>query len=213
MDRERVVIVGAGGHGRELFSLLVDANKSDGYRRDVLGFVDDGEPDTRVLDRLDASLLGAVREVLQLDAKYLLGIGDSSLREKLDRELAAVGAVAASPAIHPGAWIGPDVTLGPGSVICAGASITTNVRVGRHVHLNRGATVGHDCTLEDYVTIAPMSAVSGNVVIEQGAELGTGVTVLPGCRIGTKAIVGAQALVTRNVPSGTTVIGIPARSK
>ena len=49
------------------------------------------------------------------------------------------------------------------------------------------------------------------VVLETGCYLGAGVTVLPGVKIGAEAIVGAGAVVTRNVRPGVTVVGVPAR--
>jgi sugar O-acyltransferase (sialic acid O-acetyltransferase NeuD family) len=209
-ESSRIVIIGAGGHGREIYAVIDAVNRVLGPTYDVVGFADDGTPDLHRLQRLGVPLLGHVEDI-PADVQYFIGIGRPALRKELDERLTALGLTATAPIIHPAAWIGPDVTLGSGSVACAGVSVTTNVRAGRHVHINRNATVGHDVVLGDYVTVAPLSAISGDVILEDGVELGTGVSVLPGVRIGRGTVVGAQGCVTKDLPSGVTAVGIPAR--
>jgi sugar O-acyltransferase (sialic acid O-acetyltransferase NeuD family) len=208
----RIVIVGAGGHGREIFAVLAACNHPH-PRYAVLGFLDDGQPDNERLRRLGTRWLGGCDALKEIDACYVLGVGSSSARHRVYERLSAIRGIPAPSIIHPTSWIGPDVELGLGTVVCAGVSITTNVRIGQHVHLNRGTTVGHDAVLGDFVTVAPLSAISGNVIVEDEAELGTGVCVIPGVKIGRAAVIGAAALVTRDIPSGVTAFGVPARPR
>jgi acetyltransferase-like isoleucine patch superfamily enzyme len=70
----------------------------------------------------------------------------------------------------------------------------------------------------DYVTLAPRVSVNGRVVIEDDVYIGTGATILPGKEneplvIGKGSVVGAHALVTKNVAAHTTVIGTPAKAR
>lgn len=211
---ERIVIVGAGGHGREIVGLAAACNAGEEQPRyEVIGVVDDGMPDLGRLEKLSVPLLGPVDVVGSLDAEYIIGIGNPSIRRSVDDRLKAIGAMAAGPMVHPSAWIGPDVELSPGVVICAGAIITTNVRLGCHSHLNLQATVSHDCRIGDYVTIAPMTAISGSVTLEDEVELGIGVSVLPGVTIGRGTIVGAGAVATQDIPAGMVAMGVPAQSR
>jgi sugar O-acyltransferase (sialic acid O-acetyltransferase NeuD family) len=211
---ERIVIVGAGGHGREIVALAAACNlAAEQPIYDVVGVVDDGKPDLGRLERLSVPLIGPVEAVGNLDARYVIGIGSPSVRRIVDKRLVAIGASAAAPMIHPLAWVGLDVELAPGVIVCAGAIVTTNVRLGRHTHLNLQATVSHDCRIGEYVTVAPMSAISGNVTLEDEVELGTGVSVIPAVTIGRGSIVGAGAVVTQDIAPGMVAVGVPARSR
>ena len=211
---ERIVIVGAGGHGREIVALAAACNlAAERPIYDVVGVVDDGKPDIARLERLSVPLIGPVEAVGNLDARFVIGIGSPSVRRAVDKRLLAIGALAAGPMVHPLAWIGPDVELSPGVIVCAGAIVTTNVRIGRHTHLNVQATVSHDCRLGEYVTVAPMTAISGNVTLEDEVELGMGVSVVPAMTIGRASLVGAGAVVTRDIAPGMVAVGVPARSR
>lgn len=206
-----LVIVGAGGFGRETFDVLraMDPDESEFA---FAGFVAQEEPDAGVLARIDASWLGSDEDFLAAPSAshYVIAIAAPGLRERLAGRFDAAGLLPAT-LIHPTAIRGRDAVVGPGSVMAAGSQVTTNIRVGRHVHLDRLVTVGHDCTIADFVTVHPSAVVSGGVTIGTRSLLGTTSCILPGRSVGSDAVVGAGALVTRDVADGTTVIGIPAR--
>jgi sugar O-acyltransferase (sialic acid O-acetyltransferase NeuD family) len=114
--------------------------------------------------------------------------------------------------IHPRAWVGQHVDIGEGSILCAGALITTDIRINRQVHVNIGATIGHDSILEDFVTLNPSVNISGNVKLEEGVEVGTNSVVIPGCVVGNWSIIGAGSVVTKNLPPNITAVGAPAKA-
>lgn len=211
-----LVILGAGGHGRELLDIVNDINgqpigDSPTERFEFIGFVDDGEPDMNRLSRINARFVGPTSVLKDLPAgcKYTVGVGSGAVRRRLD---AAATAAGLEPAIlvHSSATIGADVRIAPGAVICAQVSVTTNVSIGRHAHINRNSAVGHDVTLTDYSTINPLCAISGEVTVGEEAMIGTNSAINQGLTIGRGSIVGSGSAVTKSVSAYTLVAGVPA---
>ncbi|MEO7837358.1 MAG: acetyltransferase [Acidimicrobiales bacterium] len=203
----RLVIVGAGGHGRD----VLDAAEADG-RYEVLGLVDDGTPDEVPLTRRGAGFLGPVHVLEDLDACYVLAIGAGRTRRLLDHLLTGWGR-AAGVVAHPSATFGADVVVHPGLVVLAGARVTNHVWLGRHVHLNLNATAAHDVRLDDYVTLNPGANVNGNVRVGEEATIGSNASVNQGREVGAGTYVGAGAVVVHDLEPGITAVGIPARRR
>lgn len=179
--------------------------------RNFIGFIDDGEPDMSRLGRLGAALLGGSAALERYrGAGFVVGVGDPGVRELLADRAAQAGLIPVT-VVHRQATVGEDVALGEGSVLCAGARVTTNVRAGVHVHVNINATVAHDVTLGDYATLNPQAAVSGDVRVGARVTIGTGAVIRQGIALGEGAVVGAGAAVVRDVPAGVTCVGVPAR--
>jgi len=112
--------------------------------------------------------------------------------------------------VHPTAWVADNATIGSGSQILAGAVIAPEARIGRQCIINTNASIDHESVLEDGVEVAPGAILCGLVYAGVNAWICAGATVLPRIRIGADAIVGAGAVVMKDVPDGITVIGIPA---
>jgi len=210
-----LVIIGAGGFGREVHDLVESINEVGGVATwDVLGFIDNHVESPELLAERGLPHLGGDEALEQLPpgTRYVIGIGNGAVRRSLDARATALG-LEAAVLVHPTAWIGKHlVTLGPGTIICAHVSITTNVHLGRHVHLNLNATVGHEARLDDYVTVNPGASISGNVVLGTEVMIGTGASVIQGKSVGAGAVIGAGAAVVRDIPAGVTAIGIPAKA-
>lgn len=209
MKSRRLVIIGAGGHGREVLD-VVEAINAVEHTFDFVGFLADGPGAHEPLTRRGIEILGPSSLLDSLDAEYVVAIGNPVARASIDQRWMVKG-MQSPVLVHPLASIGSDVRLGPGSVAMAGARFTTNVVAGRHLHVNVNATVSHDCRIGDYVTMSPGCHLSGDVHLEDGVYLGTGAVVIPGIRIARDTIVGAGAVVTRDLPGGVTAVGVPAR--
>jgi len=209
-----VTVVGAGGFGRECLDVLaaVEARTPGTFR--VVGVVDSA-PDELALDELrkgGVAWLGTVEDWLRTSpsSAFVVAIGSPEVRARIVRQLENAGLEPAT-AVHPSAVLGSRSVPGPGSVICAGTQISTNVRLGRHVHVNPNATVGHDAVVSDFVSVNPGAVISGAVRISSRVLVGAGAVVLQGLALGEGATVGAASCVTRDVAPHRVVMGVPAR--
>jgi sugar O-acyltransferase (sialic acid O-acetyltransferase NeuD family) len=114
--------------------------------------------------------------------------------------------------IHPSAQIlGKDTFIGEGSIICAGCILTTNIIIGKHVHLNLQTTIGHDCKIGDYFTTAPGVKISGNCVIGDRVYFGTNSSVREKITICDNVTIGLNGGVVKNINEPGTYVGVPVK--
>jgi sugar O-acyltransferase (sialic acid O-acetyltransferase NeuD family) len=209
----RLVIVGCGGFGREVFSLVAAINQARGSLWTVEGFVDDSPSaeDRARVSALGSCLLGPVESLRHWsDISSVIAIGCPSVRTTVAGKLDGLS-VHFPPLVHPAATVGSAVALGRGVVIAAGARLSTNIRLGAHVQIDQNVTIGHDTQVGDYSRLNPQACVSGSVQIGTGVLIGANATILPALRVGSGATVGAQACVVHDVAEHTVVKGVPAR--
>lgn len=207
-----IVVIGAGGFGREVHDVIVAINAARSEPDwDFLGFIDDGRPDPELLSRRGATHLGGTEALPTIgSAAFVVGVGNPTTRRRLV-DAAERSGLAAATLVHPSATIGVDVEIGEGSIICSHASLTTNIRIGRHVHIDQNVAIGHDVTLHDFCRMNPGATVAGTVTIEEDATMGASSTVIQGLTIRRGATVGAGAAVVRDLPPNVVAVGVPAR--
>ncbi|MBN1311618.1 MAG: acetyltransferase [Anaerolineae bacterium] len=199
------LILGAGGHGKVVADILICQGVS------VLGFLDDN-PATWGSSCLGLPILGGIDAYQDYAPDGLIiGIGQNQLRKSLVQRLDSAAGTLWINAIHPSAIIAPSVCLGSGIVIAAGAVVNPEASIGDHSIINTGATVDHDCQIGNFCHIAPGVHLAGAVTLGEGSFLGIGSAVIPLRSIGDWTLVGAGAVVVRDVPSNVTAKGIPAR--
>lgn len=206
-----LVIVGAGGFGRETIDVVRSVNAVRSTWN-LLGVIDDA-PSAINLERLSplgVPHLGGL-ESMPHGVAVAVAIGTPRIRARVVKNL-AFGEHEFPTLLHSTVTIGGSFRHGPGLIALAGVSIGTNVDVGSHVHLNPHAVLGHDVVCHDYVSINPNATLSGDCVVGSRTLLGANSTVLQQLTLGADVIVGAAACVTRSVPDGHTVIGVPART-
>jgi sugar O-acyltransferase (sialic acid O-acetyltransferase NeuD family) len=202
-----LVILGAGGHAREILQCVLAINHLS-PTWNFLGFLDDFPVSAEVAG---FSVLGPSSWLHGRDCNVVVAVGSPALRRRLVVRIQGVASVKFATLIHPSAVIGSSVSIGPGCMISAGAILTADVVLGQHVIVNTGSVVSHDSRVADFCTIAPMSCLCGGVSMAEGAELGAGVTITPGITLGEWSMVGAGTTVIRDVLPNETVVGSPNR--
>ncbi len=206
----RIILVGAGGHGREVLSLLVDS----GNRSKLMGFVDDN-PALKDRQILGLPVIGDIASLLSTDKrniKLIICVGDNATRRKLALKLKEMK-FKFYTAISSSAYVSSFSEIGEGSVVFPGSVINGNAVIKDHVIINAGAVVSHDSFVEDFANINPGAHIAGNVRVGEGSFVGMGANVKQGITIGKWAFVGGGAMVIEHVKDFTTVVGIPARLK
>lgn len=205
-----VVVIGAGGHAREILAAIATPG-SELAERTLLGVLAQDDRRAGRLAALGLSVVGPPEDLAALDADFIVGIGSPSTRRRLDAEAERAVGRSSLTVVHPSVILGPDVDLGPGCYLAAGAVLPVNATLGRGVHINVGASVHHDCELGDFTFVGPGARVGGWVTIGPDSFIGIGAVIKDEVAIGAGATVGAGAVVIRDVEPGATVVGNPAR--
>lgn len=210
-----IVIFGSGGLAREIHQLINDINEncSDFPKWNLLGFLDGYEENHKNLIHNYFKVLGGIEWLLEnKDTHVIIAIGNPAIKRKIVTEIKEkIGTVKYATLIHPQSIIGEWNEIGEGTVVCAGTIITTDIKIREHVTLNLDCTVGHDTVVEDYCTCAPSVNLSGNVTVRTGTDIGTGAVVIQGVSIGEWSIIGAGAVVIREIQPNTTSVGNPSK--
>ena len=200
----RLVIYGAGGHGRSLAALV---RKMGGYK--LIGFLDDGcSAGEKVLG---LPVLGGREKLVELAGDGICqavngvgGIGDLKSRLNVYDLLMDAG-FHCPTVIHPTAFIEDSAMLSEGCQVMPLAYVGTQVESGFGCIINTSAIVSHDCQLADYVNLSPGATLAGGVIVGEGSLVGMRATVNLNVRIGRRALIGNGATVKADVPDGGVV--------
>ena len=207
-----VVIIGAGGHGREILDIVIE-NKNDGDRLNPIGFIDD-----------DISMRGEIVDGYEVicgsgqigdhfdysEVNLVCGIGDPKINRMVVQRLLHQGYKFVS-VVSNRAFVARNVCLGNGSVIFPAVNINTGCKIGRFVTVNIGSTISHDSRIGDFSNINPGCHIAGNVNIEEGCYVGMGSSVIQNIQIGERCVVGAGSVVVQNFGENLLLYGVPAK--
>ena len=208
---KKLVIVGAGGFGREVEWLIKRINNVN-PQYEFIGFVDDakslGESIGHSSVVYNTDDLSKVEEPLSV----VIAIGNAKVRKMLAEKLKVNSNLSFPNLIDPAViYDSEELTIGEGNIICAGTIMTVNIKIGNFNIINLDCTIGHDDLLKDYITIYPSVNVSGCVEINNCVEVGTGTQIIQGLSIVGDTIIGASAAVVKSIEEFGTYVGVPVK--
>lgn len=206
---KNIVIIGAGGVGRETSLIIQQINELE-PTWNLIGFIDDNKDNWgKVINGY--SVIGGIDSLgfLTPDTYVLIAIANYEVKKKIVNKIN--NKLKFATIIHPKVWVHDYMTIGEGTIIYEGAILTSNIEIGNHVIISPKCGVGHDSIIKDYVSLLWNVNVSGNDIIEEGVMMGSGSTVIQGKKIGKGSNIGAGAVVIEDVDSFSTAIGVPAK--
>lgn len=205
MLTERLILFGAGGHGKVVLSALLATgiDPANIYPVDV-------RASAQSMTLLGIPVAGETPDYQSGDL-FHVAIGDPEARRRAHQELAARGFRPFS-IVHPRAIVAPSAHLDDGVFVAALSIIGPEARVGAGSIVNHGAVVDHDCTVDAFAHIAPNATLGGGVSVGARTLVGSGAILLPGVRVGAGVVVGAGSVVRSDVADGLKMVGVPARS-
>lgn len=199
MNNKKLIIIGAGGHGR----VCAEAASLSGYSE--IAFLDD-----RKVEGLP--VIGTLNDIEKYTGEYcfFVAIGDNSLRKKILKNVKELGGEIAS-IIHPFSSVSKSAEIGEGTVIMAGAVVQSKAKVGDGVIINTCSSVDHDCVVGNWTHVAVGARLAGSVKVGESVFLGASCAVSNNLSITDNCIVGAGTAVICNINDSGTYVGVPAR--
>ena len=199
---KKLVIVGAGGHGRVVADIAIALNK---YNEIV--FLDDNGGNTAG----PYEIYGKVNDFHKLvgESDFLVAIGSNNVRKKVT-DLLVEGGANMTSLVHPSAVLGSGVKIGKGVAVMAGAVINNGAVIGDGVIINTCASVDHDCVIGDFTHVSVGAHVAGTVSVGKNCFICAGATVINNINICDSCIVGAGAVVVSDIDLPGTYLGVPA---
>lgn len=203
-----IIIVGAGGCGREVANWIEDINKEK-KTWNILGFIDDNLNVSCAVSSKYKIVDSISNHIPRRNTYYAMGIATPAVKKEIAEMLMNRGAEFVS-IIHPSTKIYSEIPLGKGIITYPNAKISTGCKVGDFVNI-QSTIVGHDVTIEDYVTVSSSCGITGGVKLREGCFLADHAVIAVGLEVGKDAYVGIGSVVIRDVKEGTKVFGNPAR--
>lgn len=206
-----LVIIGAGDFGREVSWVVERINRVE-PTWNLLGFVDDRpEIQGKCVDGYPVLGPAAWLRERERETWVVCSIGTGVTRRRVMERVLANGNLRPATLIDPAAIVGRNVRVGAGCVVCAETVLAISAELHDHVIVNLNCTIGHDAVLEDYCTVHPGSNVSGKVRVGRCVDIGTGTKIIQGKTVAGNVILGAGAVVNRDIEEAGTYVGVPAR--
>jgi len=208
---KKIIIIGAGGHAKVIYDILMSIKRKKTDDVEVLGFLDDSFDHLACRELFELPIIGKISRLDEFAGGGIFcvcAIGNNGARRNICDKYAQFKFYTA---IHPSASIGTNVSIGEGTVVMANAVINPDTRVGKHAIINTSSVVEHDNIIGDWAHICPGTVLCGGVRIGDLTWVGANSTAIPKITVGSRVMVGAGTTIIRDIPDDCTVAGNPAR--
>lgn len=201
-----LVIIGAGGFGRELITYIQEINQVE-PTWSFLGFIDDSCTETPE----GYPVIGGMDTLLDMDSKpyFVIAIANSRLRESIADRCKQAGLQAAT-IIHPSCRISTKCTIGEGTILCRECNVNTNVSLGRFCIVNNACSFGHDAIVGDYNSFMSRTMIAGDTTIGNHCYFGLRCTMINSLRVTDQCTFGACSCIVKDAIEPGTYVGVPA---
>lgn len=207
---KEIAVIGAGGFGREVRWLIERINQVN-PTWNFIGFYDDAFDAENTANEW---IIGPVSDLNDREPplSVVCAIGSPSVRKSVIERVKGNTNLSFPSLIDPAAIVGASCEIANGCIICANTVITTDVKIGEHVHINLNCTVGHNAVIGEFSTVYPSVSISGDTILGDVCEFGTNSAILQRLKIANQTRVGAGAVVTKDIEEpNCTYVGVPAR--
>lgn len=206
---KKLYIIGARGFGREVYEL---ATQTLQFRKEfeIAGFLDDKADALMEFQGYPAIISSVEAFYPTVDDVFICALGDVNYKKIYTEIILEKGGVFIN-LIHPSAYISPNAKLGKGCIVCAYTRISCDTQIGNYNTFQPFCAVGHDAIIENYNHFNTYSFLGGGVKVGNLVTLHTGSIVHPHKIVADKSIIGAGAVVLRNVKENITLYGNPAK--
>jgi sugar O-acyltransferase (sialic acid O-acetyltransferase NeuD family) len=208
---KNLIIIAAGGCGREVLQIVKDINEStETPRWNVKGFIDDN-PNALEGKTCTIDVIGSIDDyIIEEDDEFVCSIGNSGIRKRVVEKMKEKGA-SFTQVIHPNAIISDNCKLGEGVIIYPFALISDNAVIGDQCIVNMYSSIAHDSVVGDYCTISAHCDVTGMCRVGANVFMGTTSNMVPGTVVGDDVYICAGSTVMSKVRKGLKVLGNPAK--
>ena len=210
VNKNRIAVIGSSGHAQ----MAIDAIERQG-KFEIAGLLDSlrsvGE------EICGYRVLGNVEDLPEIAARQniagcFIAVGDNWIRYMIAEKIRAViPGFRFVSAIHPSVQVARDVTIGEGSILMAGAVVDSASQVGDFCILNSRSSLSHESSMDKFSSLGPAATTGGNVHIGAFTAVCLGASVIHGMSVGKQTVIGAGALVVKDIPEYCVAFGVPAR--